>query len=225
MLATLLPRASSNHLMSNVPPALSDAPIQIAPHTALEDVQGILTGTLFVALSLVFFRSSGLLPGGIAGLSFLFHYASGWSLGATVFALNLPFYVFAYRAMGRVFTVKTFCAVAMVAIYTEVLPLLISFATLDAAFSAVIGGLLAGTGILILIRHGASLGGLGVLAIYLQQRKGWRAGTVQMLCDLAILGLALLVVAPEKVLLSILAAVALNFVIAINHRPDRYFGI
>ena len=59
--------------MSNVPPALSDAPIQIAPHTALEDVQGILTGTLFVALSLVFFRSSGLLPGGIAGLSFLFH--------------------------------------------------------------------------------------------------------------------------------------------------------
>lgn len=209
MLATLLHPACSNYLMSNVQPALSDAPIQIAPHTAL-DVQGILTGTLFVALSLVFFRSSGLLPGGIAGLSFLFHYASGWSLGAAVFALNLPFYVFAYRAMGRVFTVKTFCAVAMVAIYTEVLPLLISFATLNAAFSAVIGGLLAGTGILILIRHGASLGGLGVLAIYLQQRKGWRAGTVQMLCDLAILGLALLVVAPEKVLLSILAAVALK---------------
>jgi len=48
---------------------------------------------------------------------------------------------------------------------------------------------------------------------------------VQMLCDVAILALALFVVPPEKVLLSILAAVALNLVIAINHRPDRYFGI
>ncbi len=194
-------------------------------HTPLEDVQGILTGTLFVALSLLFFRGSGLLPGGIAGLSFLVTYSSGWPLGAVLFVLNLPFYAFAYRAMGRAFTVKTFGAVALVAAYTEVLPHLVSFATLNQAFSAVMGGLLAGGGILMLIRHGASLGGLGVLAIYLQQRKGWRAGTVQMICDLAILALALLVVAPEKVLLSILAAVALNFVIAINHRPDRYFGI
>ncbi len=211
--------------MASSTPASKDAPAPLAPHTPLEDVQGILTGTLFVALSLVFFRGSGLLPGGIAGLSFLWHYASGWSLGAAVFALSLPFYVFAYRAMGRAFTVKTFCAVAILAAYTEVLPLLISFSTLNAVFSAIMGGLLAGSGILMLIRHGASLGGLGVLAIYLQQRKGWRAGTVQMLCDVAILALALFVVPPEKVLLSILAAVALNLVIAINHRPDRYFGI
>jgi hypothetical protein len=56
-------------------------------------------------------------------------------------------------------------------------------------FSAVMSGLLAGTGILILMRHQASLGGLGALAFYLQQRRGWRAGTVQMLCDAADPGL------------------------------------
>ena len=191
MIAAFL-HGTIEHRMSLAPSTLKATPQEAALHTPLEDVQGILTGTLFVALSLVFFRSSGLLPGGIAGLSFLVTYSSGWSLGA---------------------------------VYTEVLPHLVSFATLNPAFSAVMGGLLAGGGILMLIRHGASLGGLGVLAIYLQQRKGWRAGTVQMICDLAILALAMLVVAPEKVLLSILAAVALNFVIAINHRPDRYFGI
>ena len=223
MIAAFL-HGTIEHRMSLAPSTLKATPQEAALHTPLEDVQGILTGTLFVALSLVFFRSSGLLPGGIAGLSFLVTYSSGWSLGV-LFVLNLPFYVFAYRAMGRVFTVKTFGAVALVAAYTEVLPHLVSFASLNPAFSAVMGGLLAGGGILMLIRHGASLGGLGVLAIYLQQRKGWRAGTVQMICDLAILALAMLVVAPEKVLLSILAAVALNFVIAINHRPDRYFGI
>ena len=113
----------------------------------------------------------------------------------------------------------------MLSLYTELLPMLISFDKLNPVFAAIMGGLLAGTGILILIRHGASLGGLGVLAIYLQKRNGWRAGTVQMLCDIAILALALWVLSPEKVALSILAAAALNLVIAINHRPDRYFGM
>ena len=62
------------------------------------------------------------------------------------------------------------------------------------------------------------------MALYLQKTRGWRAGTVQMIADVLILGLALLVLPPDKVLLSVLSAVALNFVIAVNHRPDRYFG-
>lgn len=203
----------------------SVAPVPRAAHTPLEDVQGILTGCLFVALSLAFMRDSRLLPGGIAGLSFLLHYGSGWSLGAVLFALNLPFYVFAWRALGAAFTLKTFCAVAVLTVYTEVLPHLLSFSSLNPVFSAIMGGLLAGSGILMLIRHGASLGGIGAMAIWLQQRKGWRAGSVQMLCDVAILASALLLLPADRVALSVLAAAALNFVIAINHRPDRYHGI
>ena len=194
-------------------------------HSVLEDVQAILTGCLFVALALVFMRASRLLPGGVTGLAFIVHYASGWSLGAALFVLNLPFYLFAWRALGRRFTLKTFAAVAVLSVYTELLPPLVSLAHVDPVFSAVMSGLLAGTGILILMRHQASLGGLGALAFYLQQRHGWRAGTVQMLCDAAILASALWLLPPSQVALSVLAAAALNFVIAINHRPDRYHGI
>ncbi len=194
-------------------------------HSALEDVQAILTGCLFVALALVFMRDSRLLPGGVTGLAFIVHYASGWALGAALFVLNLPFYLFAWRALGWRFTLKTFVAVAVLALYTELLPRLVGLARLDPVFSAVMSGLLAGTGILILMRHQASLGGLGALAFYLQQRRGWRAGTVQMLCDALILGSALWLLPPGRVALSGLSAAALNFVIAINHRPDRYHGI
>ena len=211
--------------MPRTPVTPHKKPLQALSHTPFEDVQGLLTGCLFVALSLVMFRESRLMPGGTAGLSFIVHYLSTWPLGLTMFVINLPFYVFAFRALGSTFTIKTFCAVATLSLYTELLPMLISFDKLNPVFAAIMGGLLAGTGILILIRHGASLGGLGVLAIYLQKRKGWRAGTVQMLCDIAILALALCVLSPEKVALSILAAAALNLVIAINHRPDRYFGM
>ena len=194
-------------------------------HSALEDVQAILTGCLFVALALVFMRDSRLLPGGVTGLAFIVHYASGWALSAALFVLNLPFYLFAWRALGWRFTLKTFVAVAVLALYTELLPRLVGLARLDPVFSAVMSGLLAGTGILILMRHQASLGGLGALAFYLQQRRGWRAGTVQMLCDALILGSALWLLPPGRVALSGLSAAALNFVIAINHRPDRYHGI
>lgn len=196
-----------------------------ARHTAFEDAQALLAGSLFLALSVLMFREAGLLTGGTAGLAFLVHYASGWPLGAILFAINVPFYIFAMRAMGREFTLKTFCAVALLSLYIEFIPRLIAFEHLDPAFAAVMGGLLAGTGLLMLIRHRSSLGGIGVLALFLQKRKGWRAGTVQMAADCLILASALTMVPPGKVALSVLGAVAVNLVIAVNHRPGRYFGI
>lgn len=213
-------------------PALKDPPPDsrpliagARPHTPFEDVQGVFTGCLFVALALVMFRESTLLTGGTTGLAFLAHYLVGWPLGAILFLINLPFYVFGLRTLGRPFTTKTFCAVGVLALQTELVPGLVSFEHLDPVFGAVMAGLLAGTGILILIRHGASLGGVTILALYLQKRRGWRAGTVQMAIDCAILSLGLLAVPVDKLALSVLGAAALNFVIAVNHRPDRYFGI
>lgn len=197
----------------------------LVPHSLADDLQGLLTGCLFMALGLILMREAHLLSGGVTGLAFLVHYISGWRLGAAVFALNLPFYVFAWRALGRRFTLKTFAAVALLSVYTELLPRWLAFGPVDPVFAAIMGGLLAGVGILMLMRHNASLGGLGVLAIYLQQRRGWRAGVVQMVCDVLILASAFLVLPPAGVALSVLGALALNFVIAVNHRPERYHGM
>jgi uncharacterized membrane-anchored protein YitT (DUF2179 family) len=84
-----------------------------------------------------------------------------------LFVINLPFYVFGWLKLGRVFTLKTFTAVALLSIYVEVLPQWLGFSHLNPVFAAVMAGLLAGTGILILIRHGASLGGVTITAVYL----------------------------------------------------------
>ena len=199
-------------------------PPRAAPHTLTEDLQALVTGCLFVALSILMLRESRLLTGGTTGLSFLIHYLGGWRLGLVLFLINLPFYAFGLAALGKRFTFKTFCAVGTLSLFTELVPSLVRFERLDPVFAAVMGGLLAGIGILILMRHGASLGGSGVLAIYLQKTRGWRAGSVQMSLDVIILSLGLLVVSTGQVGLSILSAAALNLVIGINHRPDRYFG-
>src|SRR3546814_4570361 len=51
-------------------------------------------------------------------------------------------------------------------------------------WGALIGGLLLGYGLLALYRHRASLGGVGILAIYIQDRFGVQAGLVQLAFDL-----------------------------------------
>jgi len=195
-----------------------------ARHSLLEDAQALATGTLLFAFAIVLFRQAGLLTGGTAGITFLAHYLSGVPFGLLYFLINIPFYVFGLLALGRAFTAKTFVAVALLSAYSELLPRWIVIERIDPVFAGVLGGLLAGAGLLMLIRHQASVGGLGVLAIYLQKKRGWRAGTVQMLADGFIVCGALYAVSLEKVALSIIGAAMLNLVLTINHRPGRYFG-
>jgi len=46
-----------------------------------------------------------------------------------------------------------------------------------------------------------------------------------MAIDCAIVAAAFAIVEPGRVLLSVLGAVALNLVVAVNHKPGRYLGV
>ncbi|WP_051001865.1 YitT family protein [Herbaspirillum sp. YR522] len=194
-------------------------------HRAYEDALALLVGTLFVSLGVNMYSHAGLVTGSTAGLAFLLHYVSGLPFGVIFFTINLPFYYFALRRMGTRFTGKTFCAVALVSGFSLMHPHFIAYQKLDLFYCAILGGLLMGTGFVVLFRHRASLGGINVVTLFLQDRYGVRAGKVQMGVDVAIVLLALLVVTPKVLLASILGAVAANLVIAMNHRPGRYMGM
>jgi uncharacterized membrane-anchored protein YitT (DUF2179 family) len=201
-------------------------PAQVtAEHTPFEDAQALVTATLFVALGVGMFRHAGLLTGGTAGIAFLVHYATGWAFGPVFFLVNLPFAWFAVRTMGWRFAAKSFIAVALLSVFTELLPLALRFDWLQPLYGAVMGGFLIGVGLLMLFRHRASLGGLNVLVLWMQQRFGWRAGKVQMAFDCLIVVAALAIVDLQAVALSVLGAVALNGVVAVNHKPGRYLGV
>jgi len=194
------------------------------PHSTVDDAQGLFTGTLVVSLALLLLRQGGLVTGGTAGIALVLHYALAVPFGVAFFAINLPFYVLAWKRMGRAFTLKTLAAVALLSGLSELLPRLVALKTIDPLFAAVGGGMLAGVGLLILFRHRASLGGLNVLVLWLQERRGWRAGHVQGGIDLAILLASAPWLSTSQLLLSVLGALALNFVLAANHRPGRYVG-
>ena len=197
----------------------------VAHHRPYEDLQALFTGTLFVALGVVMFNQAGLLTGGTVGLALLAHYASGIDFAPAYFLVNLPFYALAWMRMGAAFTLKTFAAVALLSLLAHLLPLGLAFKHLSPVLAAILGGLLCGTGMLILFRHRASLGGLNVLVLYLQERFGWRAGKVQMVLDSLIVLGGLVVADLPRVALSVLGAVVLNLTLAVNHRPGRYLAV
>jgi uncharacterized membrane-anchored protein YitT (DUF2179 family) len=194
-------------------------------HSLLEDVQALFSATLMIALAINLYKAAGLLTGGTAGLGFLLSYATPVSFGVGYFLINLPFYVLAFKRMGWPFTLRTLCAVSLVALLVELTGHWLQFALLQPAYAAVLGGILMGVGMLMLFRHRASLGGVNLLVLYLQDRFGWRAGKVQMLIDCLILLGAVAVVDLQAILFSVLGAVVLNLVLAFNHKAGRYTAI
>ncbi len=203
------------------------APATAGPqaHTWFDDAHALIAGALFVTLGLTMFSTAGLLTGGVAGAAFLTSYATGLPLGGLFFVFNLPFYWLAWRQLGAEFTLKSFAAVALVSLCTALAPSVVSFDKLNPWVAAVLGGFLIGFGLLALLRHHASVGGVNILAQWLQQKKGFSAGKVQMAVDCAVVLAALLFIEPLRVLQSVLGALALSAILVLNHRPGRYLGV
>ena len=191
-------------------------------HTALEDVLAIVIGTLMVSFGVVMLRQVGALTGSTAGMAFLAHYLTQVSFGTAFFIINLPFYYLSIRRMGWQFTLKTFSAVALVSVFSDLHPLFIHFDHLQPFYATLFGNVIMGIGFIVLFRHKASLGGVNILALFLQDKYGLRAGKLQMGVDCCIVLASLFVVSYEMLIASILGAVIVNLIIAMNHRPGRY---
>ncbi|GEN28159.1 membrane protein [Halovibrio variabilis] len=198
-------------------------------HRPYEDVMAMLLGTFFVALGVTFYTHAVLLTGSTAGLALLLSYmtssVTGWGFGVYFFAINLPFYYLAVKRMGWSFTLRTFAAIGLVSLFSELTQGWVQFANVPSLYAALMGGALMGIGMLMLFRHRTSLGGINILALYLQDKHGLRAGYVQLAIDGVILLIALTQLPLDRVGYSVLGALTLNLIIALNHKPGRYIGV
>ena len=193
-------------------------------HSLLEDAQAFVLGTALCALGVQILTHLGLITGQTAGLGVLLSYVMDWPFGVVFFAVNLPFYILAWVRMGPRFTIKTFIAVALVSLMTEILGPLVTFDQVDPIAGAFLAGAVIGMGLIVLFRHGASLGGIGVLALLLQEKAGIQAGWTQLGFDALLFAAAFWLLDPWLVAFSLLGAIVVNLIIAVNHRQDRYVG-
>ncbi|MCJ2376908.1 YitT family protein [Vibrio sp. ZSDZ34] len=191
-------------------------------HSLRENLLALLLGSGLVSLGVIFFNQVGLLTGGTAGLAIFITKVTELSFGQVFFALNIPFYLLSAYRMGKAFTINTFVAVSIVSFAVDHLHHVIQISHIEPLYAALIGGGLIGIGMLVIFRHKMSLGGFNILALYLQERFGIRAGKVQMGLDCSIVVLSLFIVDIQLIALSILGAITTNLILAMNHKPGRY---
>lgn len=193
-------------------------------HTPAEDVQGIVIGTFAAGLGLYLLKSAGAVTGGTAGLALLLDQATDLPFWLIFALVNLPFAILALWKKGVRFTILTSICIAGVAGLSVVNAALLPVDGLDPIYGVFAGNLLAGVGLLILFRHGASVGGVNIVALVLQEKTGFRAGWTQMSLDVLVVLFSLLVLPWPTVILSALGAVVMSVVLAMNHREGRYIG-
>ena len=193
-------------------------------HTPAEDIYAALIGCSFVAVGVLLLQKAGLVTGGIAGVALILSYLFHVTPTTILLVINLPFFVYAGRAVGVVFAIKSTLSSIGVMVLGLFLPEWLAVTQIQPVFAALFAGSLIGMGILALARHGAGVGGIGVIALHFHKARGWNAGRTQMMFDCVILACSLPVIGPGRFALSILSAAAINTVMFINHRPGRYIG-
>lgn len=196
----------------------------VVKHTLIEDVYAFAIGCSFVVLGIALLKSAGLVTGGVAGIALLMSYVVPLPVGVLFTLINIPFFLFAYPAMGRTFMIKTVLVNLAIMGLAQVAPLAVHFDHVNPVFAALFGGTIIGMGILSLARHGAGAGGTGVLALYLQKTRGINAGKTQMLCDALILMASIAILNWQHLGLSAVSAIAMSGVLVGFHKPERYIG-
>ncbi|KQN71772.1 hypothetical protein ASE91_03380 [Sphingomonas sp. Leaf62] len=197
---------------------------EAVPHSRSEDVYAIVVGCVMIALGLALLRAAGLVTGGIAGIALLVSYLVPLPTGVLFTLINIPFFLFAKRAMGTRFMVRTIAVNAGIALFSTMARYGFRIVEVHPAFAAIAGGTVIGMGILALARHDAGVGGTGVVTLWLQRTRGWNAGRTQIAIDLGILATSFAVVAPVQVAWSALSAAAISGILIAWHRPGRYTG-
>lgn len=193
-------------------------------HTPLEDAQAYLLGAALCALGVTLLQSAGLITGQTAGLGVLLAYVTPYGFPVWFFVLNLPFYALGWLRMGPRFVGRTVIAVTLVSIFARILPDMLTIAPSNPWIASILAGAVIGMGLIVIFRHGASLGGIGILALWAQERHGIKAGHVQLGFDIVLFAAALALLPPLPVIASTLGAVVTNLIVAVNHRRDRYVG-
>lgn len=199
-------------------------PPQAVPHTPMEDAYALLVGTVQLSLGLVLLKAAGLVTGGVAGISLVLNYLTGYPVGLFYTLLTVPMLSATLRAMSWRFIIKTLVVTFGLFAMTALAATTVEIAQIARPVAALAGGSVIGMGALALARHGAGTGGSGATVLWLYRTRGWNAGRTQMLFDGCVLVFSLIALDLAQVLWSLLGVAATGGILYVWHRPGRYTG-
>jgi len=140
---------------------------------------GMAFGAFFAAVAIrIFLIPNELIDGGIIGIALILaRLFSDTYLSLYLILLNIPFIYLAYKYIRRTFVIHMFAAIVMFALFLSLLKGLPAFDA-DQLEAIVIGGAMLGAGAGLIIRNGGCTDGTEILAILINQKKGFTVGQV-----------------------------------------------
>lgn len=165
----------------------------------------LFSGAFFQGMSMSLFLFPHSIPsGGAAGIALLINHWFDLSLGFSLWLANVIFLLFALNYFGYTWTFRTVLSVATtsatISFFTVQIPIQQGFLILDMAA----GSLFFGLGVGLLIRAGASSGGMVIPALMIAFHKNWSPGKVMMAINLFIFLLTSLVIDYKIVIFAII---------------------
>ncbi|MFT5511989.1 MAG: uncharacterized membrane-anchored protein YitT (DUF2179 family) [Bacteroidia bacterium] len=116
------------------------------------------------------------LDGGVTGISILAHEILHVNISWFLILFNIPFIIMGYKKIGITFAVQMMIAVALLAIFMNVLN--IQTVTTDKILIAVFGGFFMGLGVGFVIKGGGVIDGFEVVAHYTNKKLGLSTGEI-----------------------------------------------
>ena len=175
----------------------------------------ILGAFLYAVGVNLFVVPSGLYNGGLMGicqvirtlLADLFHldFGSFDIAGIIYYIMNIPIFIVAFKQIGRKFFVKTLISVTASTLFMSFIP--VGAVVDDVMASAMVGGIVSGAGVGIMLRMGASGGGMDVIGVLLTKwKRDFSVGKVTLFVNMALYGTCLFLFDVDVVLYSVIYA-------------------
>lgn len=159
----------------------------------IRDIVFIISGTVILALSMVFFLiPNRIAPGGVAGLALILFHSFGIPTGLTMLIINLPMFLLGFKLLGKKFAVRTLLAMVLFSFFTDLfsINLHLTALTTNTFLATLYGGLMVGTGLGLVFKGDATAGGVTILARILAEKKRIKTGSVMLFSDLIVISLA-----------------------------------
>ncbi|MFC0213051.1 YitT family protein [Paenibacillus chartarius] len=174
----------------------------------------IAAGCLLISLGLIVLKHSQVVTGGTAGLTLTLSYIFDIPFALLFFVINIPFYFIAVIQMGWNFMLSTMISVILVTIMTAADRWLPGF-EVNIFIGTILGSVLCGVGLTTLFVNRASLGGVNILALFLQKRYKMNPGTVNFVFDTSIVMLGFYSVGVLQGVLSIASVFIVSTIIGL----------
>lgn len=179
-------------------------------HSKLLDVFIILAGNLIYALGItMFILPNGLITGGTTGLALFFNQTVHFPVSRFVMLFNVFMFLLGLFVLGKKFALTTLISTFFYPVALEGLSYIpfLQHMTDNTLLSTIFGGLMIGFGIGIVIKAGASTGGMDIPPLVLNKKLGISVSAAMYAFDFFILLLQMLFTDREMVLYGILLVI------------------